>query len=358
VAHSTLLGLSQTEAILLARDLVEVAPKGLTRVFYSDAGATSVEVALKMAAQFHAQSGQPQRRKFMALGDAYHGDTMGAVSLGYSDWFHRTVKHLVFDVITAPSPVVDGDAHLAVQLIEEHGAELAAFVIEPVMQGAAGMIAQPKGYLAAVARACRKHGVLLICDEVATGFGRTGTMFACEQEGVVPDIMCVAKGLSGGYLPVAATLATERVFDAFRGAFSEGKTFFHGHTFTGNALGCAVSRASLKLMNEQVMPALPSRVTHLTSLLEPLKAHPHVREVRQRGLMVGVELQDRARQPYAPSLRLGHQVCMDVRKHGVILRPLGSVVVLMPPPAMPAELISVVVAAAIRSINDVTGRAS
>ncbi|MBI5496982.1 MAG: adenosylmethionine--8-amino-7-oxononanoate transaminase [Deltaproteobacteria bacterium] len=369
VAHSTLLGLSQTEAILLAKELVDVAPRGLTRVFFSDAGATAVEVALKMAAQYQVQVGRPEKRRFLALAEAYHGDTVGALSLGYSDWFHRAFAHLKFDVVTAPAPHAYRDprrlppeefaadaAERVSRLIATHADTLAAVVMEPLVQGAAGMLVHPPGYLAAVARACRAHEVLLVCDEVATGFGRTGTMFACEQEGVVPDILCAAKGLSGGYLPVAATLTTERVFGAFLGAFHEGKTFFHGHTFTGNALGCAVSRASLRLLRERVLPALPARVQHLHRLLEPLRALRHVGDLRQRGLMVGMELvRDRAtREPFPMADRVGHRVCMAARRHGVILRPLGNVVVLMPAPGMPEALLDTLVTAAHAAIVAIT----
>ncbi len=372
VAHSTLLGLSQTQAVLLAKELVDVAPPGLQKVFFSDSGATAVEVALKIAAQYQAQTGHPEKNRFMTLGEAYHGDTVGALSLGYSDWFHRAFEALRFETVVMPTPhrplhqrVTSAAEHAArsiaaaESLIDRHAATLAAVVMEPLVQGAAGMLMQPKGFLSAVARACKAAGVLFIADEVATGFGRTGTMFACEQEHVTPDLLCVAKGLSGGYLPVAATLGTQQVFDAFLGRFDEGKTFFHGHTFTGNALGCAVSRASLKLLRDKVMPALPARVAHLERELGTLRELAHVGEIRQRGLMVGVELvQNRSTHtPYPAAQRLGHQVCMAVRRHGVILRPLGNVVVLMPSPGMPEALLTQLVAATRQAILDATERA-
>jgi adenosylmethionine-8-amino-7-oxononanoate aminotransferase len=364
VAHSTLLGLSQSEAILLARDLVACAPAGLQRVFFTDAGATAVEAALKMAVQYQAQRGRPRKKRFLALGEAYHGDTMGAVSLGYTDWFHRAFQHLTFETLTVPPPhafalegaAPDAAARAVVDMVARHADDLAAVVMEPVMQGAAGMLPQPAGYVRAVAEACRAHKVLFIADEVATGLGRTGRLWACDHDGVTPDILCVAKGLSGGYLPVAATLTTEEVFDAFKARPEEGRQFFHGHTFTGNALGCAVARASLRLLRERVMPGLPERVALLQSLLEPLKAHPHVAEVRQRGLMVGIELvQDRAkRTAYPRAARTGHQVCMAARDHGVVIRPLLDVVVLMPAPAMPAELLTELVAVTRACIDRVT----
>jgi len=352
VAHSTLLGLSQTQSVLLAKELVDVAPEGLTRVFYSDSGATSVEAALKMAVQFHAQTGHPQRRSFVTLGDAYHGDTMGSVSLGFSDWFHRAFKHLSFPTIQVSSSDVDA----AVAAIEKHAGELAGVVMEPMVQGAAGMIMQPRGYLRAVADACRKHNVLLICDEVAVGFGRTGRLWAVDHDNVKPDILCLAKGLSGGYLPLAATLTTERIFDAFKGVPSEARTFFHGHTFTGNALGCAVARASLKLLVENVLPTATERVAHLRAALQVMTQLQHVKEVRQLGFMVGIELvKDRASgAAWSVDERMGHKVCARARRYGVIIRPLGNVVVLMPAPAMPAPMLAELVNVTRDCIQDVT----
>jgi adenosylmethionine-8-amino-7-oxononanoate aminotransferase len=369
VAHSTLLGLSQTEAILLAKELLEVAPAGLTRVFYSDSGATAVEIALKMAVQYQTQRGQPGKRTFLTLSEAYHGDTVGALSLGFSPTFHHVFRHLAFPVMHVPPPhgaaapsgmtSKEWEQHcqqLAEQTISEHGHCLAAVVLEPLVQGAAGMLVQPSGYVRAIADACRRHNVLLICDEVATGFGRTGTLWACSQEGVAPDILCVAKGLSGGYLPLAATLTQEHIYRAFLGTPAEGRTFFHGHTFTGNALGCAAARASLALLKTRVLPVLPGRVEHLRAILAPMAALPHVAQVRQRGLMVGIELAEhpRGRVPYPAILRMGHRVCMRARDRGVILRPLGNVVVLMPAPAMPEHHLTELATATLASITDVT----
>ncbi len=322
VAHSTMLGLSNVPAIQLAAKLAALAPEGLTKVFYSDSGSTAVEVALKLAYQVQQLSGRPQKRRLAALVDAYHGDTLGSVSVGGMSLFHARFKDLVFPVERVPVslPAVE-------RLFAERAGELAAFVVEPLVQGAAGMLLQPPGWLKAVEQLCRKHDVLLVCDEVATGFGRTGTMFAVEQEGVRPDFLCLAKGLTGGYLPLAATLTTQRVFEAFLGSAAEQKTFFHGHTYTGNPLACAVALANLELFErEQTLERMKPALQALAEGLEPIAALKNVAEVRRRGFMVGIELKG-----YAPADRTGFEVCRAARKHGVLLRPLGDVVVLMPP---------------------------
>src|SRR5512136_2327952 len=350
VAHTTLLGLASTASIECAEALVRVAPPGLTRVFFSDAGSTAAEIALKMAYQHFQLRGDTERRAFVSIRGGYHGDTIGSVSLGGIDLFHRIFKPLLFPVHHAPQPYCYrcplGKAWPACALacadeVEEvfaaHPGQVAALVLEPVMQGADGMIAQPPGWLPRMREICDRHGALLVCDEVATGFGRTGTMFAVEHEGVRPDILTVAKGLTGGYLPLAATLTTEHVFESFLGPFASRRTFFHGHTFTGNPLACAAATASMRLFRERrLLEGLPARAEALAAALAPLADHPHVGEVRRRGLMVGIELvRDRAtREEYAFELRGGHQVTLEARRRGAILRPLGNVVVLMPPLAM------------------------
>ena len=243
VAHSTMLGLSHPGAAELAARLVELAPPGLSRVFYSDSGSTATEIALKMAFQYQQQRGgqHVRRTSFVHLRDAYHGDTIGSVSVGGIDLFHATYRPLLFKAHAAEP----GDAGDLERILALHEEEVAAVIVEPLVQGAAGMLVHPPGYLRAVRELCDAFGVLLICDEVATGFGRTGTMFACEQEQVAPDLLCLAKGLTGGYMPLAATLATERVYEGFLGAPEEQRTFFHGHTYTGNPLACAAALASL-----------------------------------------------------------------------------------------------------------------
>jgi adenosylmethionine-8-amino-7-oxononanoate aminotransferase len=328
VAHSTLLGLSHRGAGELAGRLVEIAPPGLSRVFYSDSGSTAVEVALKMAFQYWQHRGGQHVRKtsFICLDQAYHGDTIGSVSVGGMRLFHSTFEPLLFEAHRAEPGNVDDIARL-LALREE---EVAAVVMEPLVQGAAGMITHPPGYLRTVRRLCERHGALLICDEVATGFGRTGTMFACEQEGVSPDLLCVAKGLTGGYLPLAATLASERIYEAFLGAHSEFKTFFHGHTYTGNPLACAAAIASLDVFErERTLVRLQPKIRLLSEWLAEVDRMREVEEVRQCGLMVGIDLGEQD-----PELRLGHRVVLEARRRGVIVRPLGDVIVLMPPLAI------------------------
>ena len=323
VAHTTMLGLSHRPGIELAQRLVELAPAGLSRVFYSDSGSTATEIALKMAFQYWRQRGEERRSKFVALRMAYHGDTIGSVSVGGIDLFHSLYRPLLFDTLKAEP----GDLGEMERLLAEHEGEVAAVIMEPLVQGAAGMLVHPPGYLRAVRELCDRHGVLLILDEVATGFGRTGRMFACEHEDVAPDLLCLAKGISGGYLPLAATLASERVYEGFLGEFEEFRTFFHGHTYTGNPLACAAAIATLDVFrDERTLEALPPKIELLGELLEPLAAHPAVREVRRVGFMTGIEL---AELPL--STRIGHQVTLAARRRGAIIRPLGDVIVLMPP---------------------------
>jgi len=371
VAHSTLLGLANVPSIELAERLVSLAPAGLTKVFYSDSGSTAVEVALKMAFQYWRHRGRPEKRRFLALTDAYHGDTLGAVSVGGIDRFHEVFRPLLFDVVRAPSPYwyrcADApdpascrDLCLTAleRLLDKHAGEIAAFVVEPLVQGAAGMITQPHGYLAAAAEMCRAHDVLLVCDEVATGFGRTGSLFACTQEGVTPDLLCLAKGLTGGYLPLAATLASEAIYSAFLGNHSDFKTFFHGHTYTGNPLACAAALANLEIFEaDHVLERVAQRAEllgeELESVIVPL---PHVGQVRRRGLMVGIELvRNRAtREPYPATEAIGARVCRAARRHGVILRPLGPVIVLMPPLSIEPDEVRLLVEATGRAIAEAT----
>jgi adenosylmethionine-8-amino-7-oxononanoate aminotransferase len=357
VAHSTLLGIANVPAVRLARKLVELAPPGLSRVFFSDDGATAVEVALKMSFQYWRQRPDPRpgKTRFLALTGAYHGDTLGDVSVGDIGRFHSLFAPLLFPTIRTPAPYCYrcplglerptcgvACATEAERLIREHADELAAVVVEPLVQGAAGMITAPEGYLRRLREVTRECGVLLIADEVAVGFGRTGTMFACSQESVVPDLLCLAKGLTGGYLPLAATLATEEIFAAFLGRAEQGRTFFHGHTYTGSPLGCAVALASIdKLLDGGVMSGLPERVTTLTAQLERLRVLPVVGDIRQRGLMAGIELVRgrETREPFPADRRVGQRVCRMARDRGLMLRPLRDVVVVMPPLTIDPELV-------------------
>ncbi len=350
VAHSTLLGIAHPAAIRLARRLVKIAPPGLNKVFYSDNGSTAVEVALKVAFQFWRNRGQGEKQRFLKLNNAYHGDTLGAVSVGGIPLFHEIYRPLLFETLEAPSPYCyrcphrDDCREQCLTSLEETVAsrhrELAALILEPVMQGAAGMIPQPPGYLARVREITRRYDVLLIADEVAVGFGRTGRMFACEHEGVSPDLLCLAKGITGGYLPLAATLATDEVYGAFLGKFEEFKTFFHGHTYTGNPLGAAVGLASLDIFTQdRVLQGLPAKIELLSARLAGMAAHPHVGDIRQRGLMVGIELvADKAgRETFPLERRTGHRVIQAARQLGAILRPLGDVIVLLPPLCITTE---------------------
>jgi len=349
VAHSTMLGLSHRPGIELARRLVEIAPPGLTRVFYSDSGSTATEIALKMAFQYWRQSGQ-QRNKFVSLRMAYHGDTIGSVSVGGIDLFHSTYRPLLFDTLQAEP----GDAAAIDRLLSHYSGEVAAVIMEPLVQGAAGMLVHPEGYLRAVRRLCDRHGVLLVLDEVATGFGRTGRMFACEHEGVAPDLLCVAKGITGGYLPLAATLATEEVHNGFLGRFEELRTFFHGHTYTGNPLACAAALASLDVFEEErTLERLQGKIELLGELLEPIAAHPAVRAVRRRGFMTGIEL---AEQPLAA--RMGHRVTLEARRRGAVIRPLGDVIVLMPPLSISEGELTRLLAITAESIEAATATAA
>jgi adenosylmethionine-8-amino-7-oxononanoate aminotransferase len=325
VAHSTMLGLSHPGAAELAAKLVDLAPPGLCRVLYSESGSTATEIALKMAFQFQQQRGgqHARRTSFVHLREAYHGDTIGSVSVGGIDLFHSTYRPLLFETHAAEP----GDAADLERVLSCHEEEVAAVILEPLVQGAAGMLVHPPGYLKAARELCDRFGVLLICDEVATGFGRTGTMFACEQEDVAPDLLCLAKGLTGGYLPLAATLATERIYAGFLGAPEEQRTFFHGHTYTGNPLACAAALASLEAFEqERTLESLQPKIELLAKELDTIAAMPDVAEVRRCGTMVGIDLGE-----HDPALRLGHRVTLEARRRGAIVRPLSDVVVLMPP---------------------------
>lgn len=328
IAHSTFLGLTHEPGVRLAAALVEVAPRGLTRVFYSDAGSTAVEIALKQSFQYWQLTGHAAKQKFLRLGEAYHGDTLGAVGVGGIDLFHRVFGPLLVHSIAIPSPGLT-DLHTALTRLELElelrAYEIAALVVEPLVQGAAGMLVQPDGFLSRAAELCRRYRVHLIVDEVATGFGRTGTMFACEQEAVSPDFMCLAKGISGGYLPLAATLSTEEIYSAFLGRRSELKHFFHGHTYTANPLACAVGLESLALLRESTLPNAQARIPSFTAALSRMSALPGVKEVRHRGLMAGIELAS------IEGRYIASEVCDRARAHDVILRPLGDVVIWMPP---------------------------
>ena len=352
VAHVTLLGASNPTTIRLAKRLVDVAPPGLAHVFFSDDGATAVEVAIKMAFQYWKQRRDPRPEKtcYLALGDAYHGDTLGSVSVGGVERFHAMFRPLLFETLRTPSPNlyrlppgVTRDTALEYYLgqlertLAEHHHRIAALVIEPMVQAAAGMIVQPRGYLRGVRELTRRYDVLLIADEVAVGFGRTGRMFACEHEDVSPDLLCLAKGLTGGYLPMAATLATDEIFRAFLGTYSESKSFFHGHTYGGNPLGAAAGLATLDVFEEeQTLARMREKIDRLAVHLSRIARLSNVGDVRQCGLLAGIELvRDRTTgEPFPWPEKRGIRVCEAARAEGVLLRPLGNVIVIMPPLAI------------------------
>jgi len=349
VAHSTLLGQASPPSIVLAKELIRIAPKGLTRVFYSDDGSTAVEVALKMAIQYWQQQNPPEKKKkkFVRLDLAYHGDTAGSMSVGGVTLFHERFRPLLVNTISIDAPYCYRcplkldypSCHIACidpleKILAKQNEEIAGVVIEPMVQAVAGMITQPPGYVSRLRELCTKYNVLMIADEVATGFGRTGKMFACEHEKVTPDLMAVAKGLTGGYLPLAATLTTGKIYQAFLGDFAEFKTFFHGHSYTGNALACAAALANLKLFQtEKTLATVKTGSRHIQQLIKPLTALSMVGEIRQCGYMVGIELvkNNENRVPFPLTTRMGHNVAMECRKRGLLIRPIGNILVLMPP---------------------------
>lgn len=405
VAHCTMLGLANEPATLLAAKLVKIAPPGLSQVFFSDSGATATEVAFKMAIGYWYHTGRPQRDTFIALRGAYHGDTTAAMSVGYSELFHRPFAPMVFhtEFVDAPDPFhgdiassccqrSDGAMVCPAALEAEHrrwsgectstcnmvvqvalgemesrlralGERCAGVVVEPMVQGAAGLIVQPRGYLTGVQRLCRKYGALLITDEVATGFGRTGRMFACEHERIEPDLLALGKGITGGYLPLAATLARREIAEAFEGELHEFRTLYHGHTYTGNPLAAAAAVASIDLFEtNDVLAGVARRAAQLGELLNELRdreRYAFVADVRQCGLMVGIELAEPVAGGAASWLnggaalgdygerasgdrvrRLGYDVCAMAKERGVLVRPLGDVVVLMPPLSISQEHLS------------------
>jgi len=371
VAHTTNLGLSNPTTVAFARRLVEIAPAGLEKVFFSGDGSSAIETALKMAFQFWLQSDppRPERTRFVAIGEAYHGDTLGAIGVGGVDRFTAMFQPLTFHAIRVPSPggpcPASGnpppqlaEALAAVErVLTAHAGEIAALIMEPLVQMAAGVYVHPPGFLRGVADLCRRYDVLLILDEVATGFGRTGTMFACEQEDVAPDFLCLAKGLTAGYLPMAATLTTPRIWNAFLGTHADRRTFFHGHTYGGNPLAAAVGLESLRLFRDDaVLESLPAKIERLRDHAARIAGLDHAGAVRQCGLVVGFDLvADKATgQGYPWQERRGMQACLAARTHGALLRPLGDTVVIMPPLSITLDELDLLAAATEAGIRDAT----
>jgi adenosylmethionine-8-amino-7-oxononanoate aminotransferase len=356
VAHSTFLGLTHEPGIALAEALLETAPRPragegspLRRVFYAGDGSSAVEAALKMAYQAAAQKGQ-HRPLFVSVAEGYHGDTLGAVSVGGIETFHAAYRQILLRTRQIPSPYrVGTEAALAAleALLDSEGEQVCAVIIEPMVQAAAGILTHDTAFVHGVRELSRRAGALMIADEVATGLGRTGAMWAVEHAGVTPDLLTCGKGLSAGYLPISAVLATEEIYDAFLGAPESDRTFFHGHTYTANPLACAAALANLRLMTERQTVRHAARVgERLGALLAPLSEMAGVREVRRCGTMTGIEVASKGS-------RTGFEVCRRARRRGVLLRPLSDVVVLMPPLAIGDEDLDELAAVTVDCVHEV-----
>ena len=377
IAHSTLLGYSNIPAIQLAQKLVEITPAGLNKVFYSDNGSTAVEVALKMAYQYWQHKGQPQRNLFVHFDKAYHGDTVGAMSVGGVESFHSTFSSLLFKSIRVSAPenyqsIKSADAshddttelvkthwlNAVERALSEHRGQIAGIILEPLIQGAGGMLISPKGFLKALAALAKKRGTLLIVDEVMTGFGRTGKMWACEHENVTPDLLCTAKGLAAGYLPLAATLTTDEIYNAFLGEYRDLKTFFHGHTFTGNPLACAVALENIAIFErENLLDRLQITIKHFNKRLQEFYTLPHVGDVRVCGMAAGIELMKNpdTNTLYPFEEKVGIRVCKTALAQGAILRPLVNTIVLMPPLQISISELDSLLDITYQAISEVTG---
>jgi len=379
IAHSSFLGLTNDVAARLAAELIEISGLSGHKVFFSDDGSTAMEAALKMVFQARMQRGEKSSTTFVSLANGYHGDTVGAMSAGHSPLFHRVYKPLLFETreVMSPAcyrcphnraePLRGTDARESRQCNRECIGELvtaldelrekaSAFVLEPLVQGAAGMTMHPQGYLKEAAAICLERGVWLVLDEVMTGFGRTGAMFASQKETVVPDVVALAKGLSGGYLPVSATLASGEIFDAFLGEYSDLKTFFHGHSYTGNALGCAAARANLNIFKtENTLQKNEARQETLAQYAAKFWDHPHVGDVRQEGLICAIEIvrDFKTRESFPFAKRIGHRICEAAQKHGLLTRPVGDVLILMPPYCTTENQIAQMVEALWLGLNEI-----
>ncbi|MBU0477077.1 adenosylmethionine--8-amino-7-oxononanoate transaminase [bacterium] len=368
VSHTTLLGLSNTQTICLAKKLVEITPPNLKRVFFSDNGSTGIEIALKIGFQYWQQKGESQKNKFVSFIGGYHGDTLGAVSVGGMDLFHRKYKPLLFSSFKVPYPYCYRCSktfrlcNMAClrrleNILEQKHEKIIGVIIEPLVQCAGGIVVAPKGFLRAVSKLCKKHGILLIADEVATGFGRTGKMFACEHEKVRPDIMVVSKGITGGYLPLAATLTTEEIYNQFLGQYDEHRTFYHGHSYTGNSLACAAALANIRIFEEdRVLESLEEKIEFLKVGLKGFNKLAHVGDIRESGMIIGIELVENkdSRKRYPLGARIGHKVILEARKRGLIIRPLEDVIVLIPPLSIRIKELSQILKITYDSIQAVT----
>lgn len=340
--HSTLLGASNRQAIRLASRLAQIVPVENAYIFYSDSGSTSVEIGCKMAYQYWQNIGQPRKTQFLSLENAYHGDTLGMIGLGGIDLFHEVYQPIIKPSLKVTPPYENCSKQVTLaealeevkRIFEKEASNIAAMIVEPLIQGAAGILEISKGYLAGIAKLCKEFKVLLVVDEVATGFGRTGKMFACEQEGVKPDIICLAKGISGGALPLAATAVSSEIYDAFLAPYNQFKAFFHGHSYTGNPIACAAANASLDLFeSNHVIESLEDKVLHINKKLKELYQLESVLFVRGRGLMVGVEIgkNKTTLENFKIEDRMAHRICMSCIEKGLVLRPLGHVIPIIPP---------------------------
>ena len=371
ISHSTLLGLANVPSAILAQKLIEISPKNLKKVFYSDSGSTSVEIALKVAFQYFKQKGAKfkNKKKIIAATSAYHGDTLGSVSVGGIELFHSIYKPLLFDTIRITYPYCyrcpfnlkypDCELHCAKEaekVIGFHADEACALIIEPMIQGASGMITMPVGYMKKIEKACKDNDVLLILDEVATGFGRTGKMFAAFHEDIHPDIMCIAKGITGGYLPMAATLFTKEIYEGFLGNYEDNKTFFHGHTYTGNQLAASAAVKSAELFEKyDLLNKIKPLISHFNETLKDFKLLNIVGDIRNIGLMAGIELvkDGNTKETFAQKERIGHKVVLKARDMGVIIRPLGDVIVIMPPLIIDRQTLDTLLSVVYDSIKSV-----
>jgi len=372
VAHTTLLGMSNIPSAKLAKRLVEITPEGLNKVFYSDNGSNAIEVAIKMAFQYWQYKGHRDKTKFVTLQYGYHGDTLGAVGVGGIDIFHSVFKPLLLKTFVSPSPYCyrcpyDKDKAACSseclgemeEILSKNSGSIAAMVMEPLVQGAGGIIVHPQGFLSGVKDLCEKYNILLIADEVMVGFGRTGKMFACSHENVTPDILTISKGLNGGYMPLAATLATDEIYNAFLGKYSEQKTFFHGHTYTGNPLACAAALASIDIFErEKVMEGLEPKIRALQERLEQFQELKSVGDVRQCGLIAGIELvkNRETKEPYSWEEKIGIRVSYEARQRGLITRPLSNVMVVMPPLSIKISELNNMMEILYESIECITGK--
>ena len=372
VAHTTLLGMSNIPSAKLAKRLVEITPEGLNKVFYSDNGSNAIEVAIKMAFQYWQYKGHRDKTKFVTLQYGYHGDTLGAVGVGGIDIFHSVFKPLLLKTFVSLSPYCyrcpyDKDKAACSseclgemeEILSKNSGSIAAMVMEPLVQGAGGIIVHPQGFLSGVKDLCEKYNILLIADEVMVGFGRTGKMFACSHENVTPDILTISKGLNGGYMPLAATLATDEIYNAFLGKYSEQKTFFHGHTYTGNPLACAAALASIDIFErEKVMEGLEPKIRALQERLEQFQELKSVGDVRQCGLIAGIELvkNRETKEPYSWEEKIGIRVSYEARQRGLITRPLSNVMVVMPPLSIKISELNNMMEILYESIECITGK--